>query len=96
MTRSILMPFDTFPAEAALVGKLLAGYSTLEVGLMNCVQVARDDFDGVLKAMFRTRSVQQRIAIADGLGRHAFDGLGLRTEFEMAVSAVRYSLRIRN
>jgi hypothetical protein len=96
MGRSILAPFDTFQAEAAIIGKVLAGYTTLEVGLMHCVQVVRDDFDAVLKAMFRARGETQRIDVADALGRYFYHDRGLGTEFEMAVGSVRYCLKIRN
>ena len=55
MANSILRPFQKFADEGATIGRLLAGYSTLEIGLMNCVQVAIDDFDTVLKTMFKQR-----------------------------------------
>ena len=45
----------SFHKEAAIIARLLAGYTNLEVELMHCVQVVRDDFDAVLKAMFRPR-----------------------------------------
>src|SRR6516162_3349233 len=93
---SILGPFLKFPDEAAIIGRLSAGYTTLEIGLMHCVQVVRDDFDAVLKAMFRGRGETARIDIADALGRHFYDDRGLATEFGMAVGAVRYCLKIRN
>jgi hypothetical protein len=97
MSRSILLPFVTpFHQEAAIIGRLLAGYTTLEFGLMNCVQVVRGDFDAVLKAMFRPRSETARIDVADALGRHFYHDRGLGTEFEMAVGAIRYCLKIRN
>src|SRR5690242_15429696 len=86
MSRPILAPFLTFPDEAAIIGCLLAGYTTLEVGLLHCVQVVRDDFDAVLKAMFRARSETQRIDVADALGRHYYHDRGIGTEFEMGVS----------
>jgi hypothetical protein len=70
MSRSILGPFLTFHKGASIIGRLLAGYTNLEVGLMHCVQVVRDDFDAVLKAMFRPRGETSRIDIADALGRH--------------------------
>jgi hypothetical protein len=88
--------FAEFPAEAEIIGRLLAGYTNLEIGLMNCVQVVRLDFDTVLKAMFRARGETVRIDIADAFGRHYYDGLKLGTEFSMAISAMRYCLRIRN
>jgi hypothetical protein len=96
MSRPILAPFLTFHDEADIIGRLLAGYTTLEVGLMNCVQVVRDDFDAVLKAMFRLRGETSRIQIADVLGRHFYHDRGLGTVFEMGVGAVKYCLKIRN
>ena len=63
---------------------------------MNCAQVVRSDFDTVFKVMFRTRGETQRVKIGDALARHFYHDLGIGTEFEMAVSALRYCLKIRN
>lgn len=93
---AILNEFQKFSAEAALIGRILAGYATLEIDLMHCVQVVRDDLDTVLKAMFRTRGETRRIDVADAFGRQCYHDLGLEAEFEMAIGAVRYCLRIRN
>jgi hypothetical protein len=93
---SIMPAFASFPDEAASIGRLLAGYTNLEIGLMHCVQIVRLDFDTVLKAMFRARGETARIDIADAFGRHCYDSLKLGTEFAMAISAIRYCLRIRN
>jgi hypothetical protein len=67
MARSILAPFKKFSAEGATVGRLLAGYSNIEIGLMHCVQVATGDFDTVLKKMFRPRGETKRIDTAEKL-----------------------------
>ena len=76
MTRPILAPFLTFRDEAAIIGRLLAGYTSLEVGLMHCVQVVRDDFDAVLKAMFRPPSaVPIECASLSGYDAMAREGL---------------------
>jgi len=96
VARSILAPFLKFKDESALISRLLAGYTSLEVGLLHCVQVVRDDFDAVLKAIFRVRGETNRIDIADALGRHFYDDLGLVTEFGMAIGAVRHCMKIRN
>ena len=85
-----------FEKEGAIIGRLLAGYTTLELGLMNCVQVVRKDFDSVLKAMFRVRGETNRILIGDALARHYYHDHGLGTEFEMAMGAIRHCLKIRN
>jgi hypothetical protein len=97
MGKTILGAFvHPFDKEAAYLGRLLAGYTNLEVGLMNSVQIVRDDFDTVLKSMFRARGETARIDVADAFGRHHYHQQALGTEFEMAIGAVRYCLRIRN
>jgi hypothetical protein len=93
---SIMPAFAAFPREAEIIGRLLAGYTNLEIGLMNCVQVVRLDFDTVLKAMFRARGESARVDIADAFGRHYYEDRKLGTEFSMAISAVRHCLKIRN
>jgi len=93
----MVMPaFHRFPNEAAIIGRLLAGYAELEIDLLHCVAVAREDFDATLKAMFRIRGETSRINVGDALGRQVYDKLGLGADFQMAVSAMRYCLKIRN
>ncbi|MFN0219104.1 MAG: hypothetical protein ACKVP4_09850 [Hyphomicrobium sp.] len=96
MSTTLLPPFEAFPEEAKLIGQLLAGYATLEIDLMNCVSVVRDDLDSTLKAMFRARGETQRIQVADALGRQHYIKLKLGTEFEMAVGAVKFCMKVRN
>ncbi len=96
MPNTILPPFLSFPREGAIIGHLLAGYTTLELDLMNCVQTVRDDLDTCLKVLFRARGETQRIQIGDALGRHYYHGHKLGTEFEMAIGALRHCLKIRN
>jgi methionyl-tRNA synthetase len=96
MNRSILPPFNAFQPEAAIVGRLLAGYASLELGLLHCVQVVREDFDSVLKVMFRARGETQRIESADALGRQFYFDRQLGGDFEAAVGAVRHCLKVRN
>jgi hypothetical protein len=86
-----------FPAEAAAVGRLLAGYADLEISLMHCVQMARGgDLDTVLKAMFGKRGETQRINTADRLGKPAYDSLELGSQFSSAIDDMKCCLRIRN
>lgn len=86
-----------FPAEAAAVGRLLAGYADFEISLMHCVQMARGgDLGNVLKAMFGKRGETQRITTAYKLGKPWYDSLGLGSKFETAISDMRFCLGIRN
>jgi hypothetical protein len=49
----ILSAFVKFSGEAAIIRRLLAGYTVLEIGLLNCVQMGVGDLDTVLKGLFR-------------------------------------------
>jgi hypothetical protein len=93
---SVRDAFRRYPKEAEIIGRLLAGYADLEIDLMHCAQVVRDDLDTVLKTMFRTRGETARIGVADAFGRHHYSKLKLETEFGMALSAIRFCLKIRN
>ena len=92
----ILPIFTQYPAEGAIIGRLLAGYSDLEIGLMFCVMIARDDFNAALKTMYRVRGESQRILLADALARERFRSLGLGTQFEMVVGSMHHCRKIRN
>jgi hypothetical protein len=94
--RTIMPAFYKFQEEAATVGRLLAGYAELEIGLLNCTQAIRGDFDTVLKALFRARGESNRINIGDAFGRHAYDSVGLRPNFEAGIGAMRHCVKIRN
>src|SRR5215471_8373864 len=86
MARSILAPFKKFSNEGSAVGRLLAGYSNIEVGLLNCVQMAcGGDLDTVLKRMFRIRGEMRRIDEAEKLGHLGYQRLGLAGDFQKAI-----------
>jgi len=97
MPRSILAPFQRFSAEGATVGRLLAGYSNIEVGLLHCVQMGRGgDLDTVLKKMFCIRGETRRVNEAEKLGRADYRRLRLTGDFQKAIRVARYCLKIRN
>jgi hypothetical protein len=96
MTRSIMAPFSKFPGEGDTIGRLLAGYSNIEVSLFHAVHVATGDFDTALRKMFGIRSESKRISAAEELGLPEYKRLQLRSEFEEALRVMRYCLEIRN
>jgi hypothetical protein len=87
--------FKAFPKEAEIIGRLLTGYSNLEIDLMNCIRWATS-LDAALKVMYRARGETARINVADALGRPYYASLGIGTEYERAIGAMRYCLKIRN
>jgi hypothetical protein len=91
-----LLPFFTFKHEGGVIGRLLAGYTNLEIGLLNCVQVATSDFDATLKAMFRIRGETERVLKAEKLGEPAYKTIKLDSAFRAAVGSIRHCLKIRN
>lgn len=88
--------FTKFHDEGIIIGRLLASYAELELCLLHCVNVARDDFDTVYKTMFRERGELRRINMADILGRQKYHELGLGTQFEMALSSIHFCRKVRN
>ncbi len=88
--------FTKFQDEGMIVGRLLAGYADLELDLFHCVNVVRDDFDTVFKAFVKTRGETHRTDMADIFGGQYYHKLEIGTQFEMAIGAVRYCLKIRN
>jgi len=97
MPRVILAPFKKFKTEGEIIGRLLAGYSSLEVGLMHCVQMGTGgNLDPVLKKMFGVRGEAKRIKAAETLGVQAYRKYRLITHFRKAIEAMRHCLLIRN
>lgn len=96
MTASILTAFIKYPDEAAIIGRLLAGYSEIEFQLTSCLGHAIDDNNTALRALFRIRSERDRISVADALMRNKYKAVGLENQYADAIGAVRYCRKIRN
>jgi len=94
--RPILTQFHGFAVEGEMIGRLLTGYANLEVGLLNCVHMVLGELDTPLKAMFKIRGESRRIKEAVKLGQRPYNALGLGTDFQRAIAAMRYCLLIRN
>lgn len=86
---------DEFPREMAIVGRLLVTYSELELDLLNAIAIGLS-MNTALKAMYRIRGETARINIASGIGRQQYVLKGLEVEFDQAIAAMRYCLRVRN
>lgn len=88
--------FDKFPAEADIIGRLLAGYGELEFALCQCIVQACNDFDTTVKILFRTRGERQRIKVADAIGRPLFRNIGHEDLFSEAIADMHFCTKIRN
>jgi hypothetical protein len=93
--RTILPPFEAYPEEGAIIGRLVTGYGELEYELAMCVGWIAQDQDLALKLMYRLRGENRTIA-ADLLGRRMVPTGVLRTVFEQGVGALNECRKIRN
>jgi hypothetical protein len=91
-----MAPFSKFTQEGDTIGRLLAGYSNIDVSLFHAVHVATGDFDTALRKMFGKRGESKRIEAAEKLGLPEYQRLKLATDFKKALRAMRYCLEIRN
>ena len=85
-----------FRAEGAIIGRLLTGYTGLELDMFHCVQMVTGDFDGAMRAMYGTRGETRRINEGVRPGRAPYQAVGLAPDFDEAVTAIRHCLRVRN
>jgi hypothetical protein len=83
-------------AEVTAIGRILADYNNLEVGLLHCVQMGIGDFDRAFKSMFRERGETKRINVAEKLALAAYTALGLDEDFRVGLAAIRHALKVRN
>ncbi len=67
--KAILQSFVRHPEEAAIIGRLIAGYGELEFDLAYCVRWIINDGDAAFKVMFREPGEMQRVLMADALAR---------------------------
>jgi hypothetical protein len=94
--RSIMPAFGQFQQEAAVIGRLLAGYGELEYELMVCLWFTIGDLDTATRVVFRARGEEQRIITADTIMRPRYDAVGLINPYSEAVADMGWCRQIRN
>ena len=97
MPDTTIMPaFKSFPQEASLIGRLLAGYGELEFQLMICLREVLDQIDIAIRVIFRARGEEHRILIADAFMREYYNSAGLIHPYSEAIADMSYCRQIRN
>jgi hypothetical protein len=89
-------PFFELPDEAAIVGRLLAGYGDLEYDMAGCARHFTFNDNSALRAMFRARSEHARIEIGDSLIRDGIAAESLGPQYDDALGGIRHCRKIRN
>ena len=94
--RSIMPAFGQFQQEAAVVGRLLAGYGELEFELKSSLRFVIGDMDTATRVVFRTRGEEQRIITADAIMRPRYDAVGLINPYSEAIADMGWCRQVRN
>ena len=88
--------FWAFPGEVAIIGRLLTGYSEIELSLLHCISQGGAGLDQALKTMFCERGEKKRIDSAEALGRAVYQKFGLYALYAHTVDDMRHCLAVRN
>jgi hypothetical protein len=95
---SIIMPaFHVYHGEAAIIGRLLAGYGELEFLLCRCVAATLGgDLSKATRILFRSRGEEHRISTADAILRASYDEHGLAETWENVRRGLSWCKTTRN
>ena len=94
---ALIMPaFMVHPDEAAVIGRLLAGYGESEYYMAMCARNASDEPDIVFRTIFRVRGEEQRILIADALMREKYIDIGLEDSYRNTIAGMYWCKNLRN
>jgi hypothetical protein len=88
--------FDRFPAEAALVGRMLSGFGEIEITTCRNAANATSLGNIAWKVLYGIGATSARIDTADRLMHPYFEEHGLGQHHKTAIGMVRHCIKIRN
>jgi len=86
--------FRQFPEEAAIIGRLLAGYAELEYLMAICLGAALDDEQTAIRTLFRMKS--ERVTVANALLCPLCEKAKMAGKYTAAIGNMRRCGTIRN
>lgn len=93
----VLLPsFIRFPAEAAIIGRLLAGYGELEFDLVYLAGHVLKNHDQTFRILYRVKTEGNRLDVADAIIRPALPNDGIRGQYANTIGAIHICKAIRN
>ena len=100
MARHVNLSFEEHPAEAHLIGIMLAGYGELEFELSSLVTVALggnpvETTQGI-KVLYRLRSEGQRLDVADAVIRPVCERNDLLKQYNATHEGMKWCKKVRN
>jgi hypothetical protein len=92
-----LMPaFRRHPEEAAIIGRLVAGYGELEFIYANCLAVVMPPSNSAMRSYFSIRGEAIRLDLARNLMQNAFAVVGLEDKCLSTYSDMKFCHKVRN
>jgi hypothetical protein len=85
-----------FPAEAAIVGRMVVGFGELEVLTCKVADLATANSTIVLKALYNLKSTSARLDFARTIAAPIFEAEGLSAPFKVTLDGVDECRSIRN
>jgi hypothetical protein len=96
MTETIIPAFKDAPNEALLVGRLLSGYSELELEMWNTVHLVTGDIDRAIRQLYGERGEKRRITNARKLAESSFGLVGLGQQYSSTMDDMDWCRTLRN
>src|SRR5437588_12479148 len=96
MPTTVMPAFTTCPKEAAIIGRLLAGYGEIEFIVYECLKMALGNSAIAARILFRVRSEKTRLDLADAVLRPVCDSHSLDKDYELAIAGAHYCRKVRN
>lgn len=85
-----------FPEELAAIGRMVIGYSELDLGICHASGLILNNRWSVLAALHSLRQEAARLDIIEHLTRAPFAAAGLGAEFEETLQSLKHCRSIRN
>ena len=96
MASQLLIQFEKFPKEQALVGEMLLAYGEIEFALLDILSAVQKNLQTAIRTLFQLRSETHRLNIVEAICAPWFDNLNLGGQFREGMIAVNHCKNIRN
>ena len=93
---TILDELNGFPAEAAILGRLVVGYGILELALWRSLAASLNNDDEATRLMFQRMGEKARIDVVEAALCSAFENAGLGGRLAAAIKDMHKCREIRN
>ena len=88
--------FRKFIFEYIHIGRLIVGYSDIELALYNLIKITKNPNENILKKMIKGNTAKVRIDKAKAIGFEKFKKNKLENEFDSCINFIKHCKDIRN